>query len=120
MQIDGSQHPWLDERGPTLALLIVAEDVTGTAAQTVLRPGKNSLGYLMLLEGWPAGGAVPALPPLLASTVGRKSPPRASSSGVGQAVGRIPTMGSLTDERRLLSDSVDVRSSFSVSLLGGR
>ena len=44
VQTGGSQYPWLEDRGPTLALLIVAEDVTGTAAQTVLRAGKNSLG----------------------------------------------------------------------------
>ena len=30
MQIDGSNHPWLEDRGPKLTLLIAVDDATGT------------------------------------------------------------------------------------------
>ena len=33
MQIDGSQNPWLEDRGPELTLLIAVDDTTGTVAQ---------------------------------------------------------------------------------------
>ena len=32
VQIDGSQHPWLEDRGPKLTLLIAVDDATGTVA----------------------------------------------------------------------------------------
>ena len=32
VQIDGSNHPWLEDRGPKLTLLIAADDATGTVA----------------------------------------------------------------------------------------
>ena len=67
MQTGGSQYPWLEDRGPTLALLSVAEDVTGTAAQTVLRAGENTRGYPVLLEGLvrQRGGSCATTPPCL-------------------------------------------------------
>ena len=51
MQIDGSNHPWLEERGPKLALLIAVDDATGSVAQAVFRTSEDTRGYLMLLEG---------------------------------------------------------------------
>ena len=33
VQIDGSNHPWLEDRGPKLTLLIAVDDATGTVAQ---------------------------------------------------------------------------------------
>ena len=32
LQIDGSHHPWLEDRGPKLTLLIAVDDATGTGA----------------------------------------------------------------------------------------
>ena len=37
VQIDGSQHPWLGDRGPKLMLLIAVDDATGTVAQAAFR-----------------------------------------------------------------------------------
>ena len=54
-----------------------------------------------------------------ACTDGRCSPPRAASSGVGQSVGRAPTVGSLAGERGRYQ-AVLRRSSFPVSFLCGR
>ena len=50
VQIDGSQHPWLEDRGPKLGLLIAVDDATGTVAQAVFRTGEDTRGYLVLLE----------------------------------------------------------------------
>ena len=51
VQIDGSNHPWLEDRGPKLTLLIAVDDATGTVAQSVFRTGEDTRGYLVLLEG---------------------------------------------------------------------
>ena len=51
MQIDGSNHPWLEDRGPKLTLLIAVDDATGTVAQAAFRTSKDTRGYLVLLEG---------------------------------------------------------------------
>ena len=119
--VDGSHTPGLEDRRPELTLLIAAADATGTVAQAAFRATEDTRGYLMLLDGLVRRrGSSSATTPLLACTAGRKSPPRASSNGVGQAIGRTPTAGSRTDERRLLPDSVNARRSFSVSLFGGR
>ena len=51
VQIDGSNHPWLEDRGPKLTLLIAVDDATGTVAQAVFRTSEDTRGYLVLLEG---------------------------------------------------------------------
>ena len=51
VQIDGSQHPWLEDRGPKLTLLIAVDDATGTVAQAVFHTTEDTRGYLLLLEG---------------------------------------------------------------------
>ena len=51
VQIDGSQHPWLEDRGTKLTLLIAVDDATGTVAQAVFRTSEDTRGYLVLLEG---------------------------------------------------------------------
>ena len=51
VQIDGSNHPWLEDRGPKLTLLIAVDDATGTGAQAVFRTSEDTRGYLVLLEG---------------------------------------------------------------------
>ena len=51
VQVDGSHHPWLEERGPKLVLLLAVDDATGAVAQAVFRPSEDTRGYLVLLEG---------------------------------------------------------------------
>ena len=51
VQIDGSNHPWLEDRGPKLTLLIAVDDATSTVAQAVFRTTEDTRGYLVLLEG---------------------------------------------------------------------
>ena len=50
VQIDGSHHPWLEDRGPKLTLLIAVDDATSTVAQAVFRTTEDTRGYLVLLE----------------------------------------------------------------------
>ena len=50
LQIDGSHHHWLEERGPRFVLLLAVYDATGAVAQAVFRPSEDTRGYLALLE----------------------------------------------------------------------
>ncbi len=59
VQIDGSNHPWLEDRGPKLALLIAVDDATSTVGQAVFRTGEDTRGYLLLLEGLIRQWAIP-------------------------------------------------------------
>ena len=50
LQMDGSHHPWLEERGPRFVLL-TGDDATGTVANAFFRPGEDTRGYFQLMEG---------------------------------------------------------------------
>jgi transposase len=50
LQLDGSPHAWLEDRGPRLSLLAAIDDATGAIAGAVWRAEEDSLGYLALLE----------------------------------------------------------------------
>ena len=62
VQIDGSYHPWLEDRGPKLTLLIAVDDATDTVAQAVFRTGEDTRGYLVLLEGLVRQWGIPLSP----------------------------------------------------------
>ena len=51
VQIDGSHHRWLEERGPRLVLLLAVDDATGAVAQATFRTTEDTRGYMVLLEG---------------------------------------------------------------------
>ena len=51
VQIDGSRHSRLQERGPKLTLLLTVDDTTGAVVQAVFRTTGDTRGYLALLEG---------------------------------------------------------------------
>ena len=51
IQVDGSPHPWLEDRGPRFVLLLAVDDATGTVAQTIFHTTEDTRGYLVLLEG---------------------------------------------------------------------
>ena len=46
LQVDGSHHAWLEERGPRFALLLA----TGAAVHALFRPVEDARGYFLLLE----------------------------------------------------------------------
>ena len=51
VQVDGSHHSWLEERGPKLVVLLAVDDATGVVARAVFRVSEDTRGYLLLLEG---------------------------------------------------------------------
>ena len=51
IQVDGSHHPWLEERGPRFVLLLAVDDATGMVANAVFRQAEHTRGYLILMDG---------------------------------------------------------------------
>jgi transposase len=50
VQMDGSPHAWLEERGPRLALHGAIDDATGKVLAGVFRPTEDQIGYLLLIR----------------------------------------------------------------------
>lgn len=48
VQIDGSPHAWLEERGPRLHLLAAIDDATGKLLAAVFREQEDRVGYFQL------------------------------------------------------------------------
>jgi transposase len=51
IQIDGSHHRWLEERGPRFALLLSVDDATGKVPYAFFQEKENTEGYFRLLLG---------------------------------------------------------------------
>lgn len=51
VQIDGSHHPWLEERGPRFALLLAVDDATSTVPHALFGQEEDTRGYFLLMEG---------------------------------------------------------------------
>ena len=51
LQLDGSHHVWLEDRGPWLTLLLAVDDATGTAPYALFQEQEDTRGYLSLLQG---------------------------------------------------------------------
>jgi transposase len=49
VQIDGSPHAWLQERGPRLTVLAAIDDATGRVEAAVFRQQEEAQGYFLLL-----------------------------------------------------------------------
>lgn len=50
VQIDGSDHNWLEDRGPRLVLLIAVDDATGQILAATFRPTEDFEGYRRLFD----------------------------------------------------------------------
>jgi transposase len=50
IQMDGSHHPWLEDRGPRLVLLAAIDDATGRVLAAVFRLQEDAHGYFLLLR----------------------------------------------------------------------
>src|SRR5712691_10328567 len=48
VQLDGSRHPWLDQRGPRLSLLAAMDDATGEVLAATFRDEEDAHGYLQV------------------------------------------------------------------------
>ena len=51
VQIDGSHHRWLGERGPWLTLFLAVDDATGTVPYALFREQEDTEGYFRLMKG---------------------------------------------------------------------
>jgi hypothetical protein len=60
LQIDGSRHRWLENRGPQLTLLAAIDDATGRVPAALFREQEDSQGYFLLLEQIVRTHGVPA------------------------------------------------------------
>jgi transposase len=50
LQLDGSPHAWLEDRGPRLTLIGAIDDATGRIAAATFREQEDGTGYLWLLR----------------------------------------------------------------------
>ena len=50
LQLDGSHHLWLENRGPWLTLFLSIDDATGTVPYAIFREREDTLGYFGLLK----------------------------------------------------------------------
>jgi hypothetical protein len=50
LQLDGSPHDWLEERGPRLTLLVAIDDANSEVPHGVFRQQEDDAGYLELLK----------------------------------------------------------------------
>lgn len=51
VQVDGSPHRWLEERGPWLTLLLAVDDATGNVPYALFREQEDTVGYFRLMTG---------------------------------------------------------------------
>ena len=59
LQIDGSQHDWLEGRGPYLTLVAAIDDASGKVAGALFREEEDAQGYLLLLREIICGQGIP-------------------------------------------------------------
>ena len=50
LQLDGSHHRWLEDRGPWLNLFLAIDDATGRVPYAIFREREDTLGYFELLK----------------------------------------------------------------------
>jgi transposase len=51
VQIDGSHHKWLEDRGPHLTLLLSIDDATGAVPFALFQAQEDTEGYFRLMQG---------------------------------------------------------------------
>ncbi|MGD0855787.1 MAG: ISNCY family transposase [Dehalococcoidia bacterium] len=59
LQIDGSPHDWLEERGPKLSMIAAIDDATGKVAGALFREQEDAQGYFLLLKQIVAAHGIP-------------------------------------------------------------
>ena len=59
IQIDGSRHAWLEDRGPQLSLLAAIDDATGKVVAAVFRQQEDAQGYFLLVQQLVEGSGRP-------------------------------------------------------------
>jgi len=60
LQVDGSRHAWLEQRGPSLTLVGGIDDATSTVTGAIFRNQEDAAGYFAVLTQTAAGYGLPA------------------------------------------------------------
>lgn len=60
LQVDGSRHAWLEQRGPLLTLVGGIDDASGTVTGAVFREQEDAAGYFEVLIQTAVGYGLPA------------------------------------------------------------
>lgn len=84
VQIDGSPHAWLGDRGPRLTLLAAIDDATGRLEAAVFRAQEDAQGYFLLLWQLVAQHGRPLALYHDRHTIFRPLLPRAAAAGTTQ------------------------------------
>ncbi len=59
LQMDGSHHRWLEDRGPWFTLFMAIDDATGTVPYALFREQEDTQGYFELLKAIINRGGIP-------------------------------------------------------------
>jgi transposase len=59
LQIDGSDHDWLERRGPRLTLIAAIDDASGEIPSALFREEEDAAGYFLLLRRIVQGPGLP-------------------------------------------------------------
>ncbi|MGH7428941.1 MAG: ISNCY family transposase, partial [Candidatus Methylomirabilaceae bacterium] len=59
VQLDGSHHPWLDQRGPRLTLVAAMDDATGEVLAATFRDEEDAHGYFVVFEALTQTNGIP-------------------------------------------------------------
>jgi hypothetical protein len=51
VQIDGSHHKWLEDRGPSFTLVLAIDDATGSVPFALFPEQEDTAGYFRLVKG---------------------------------------------------------------------
>jgi hypothetical protein len=51
LQLDGSPHAWLEDRGPQFTLLMAVDDATGMVPYALFHQQEDTRGYFLLMRG---------------------------------------------------------------------
>jgi hypothetical protein len=51
VQIDGSHHKWLEDRGPSFTLVLAIDDATGSVPFALFQEQEDTVGYFRLVKG---------------------------------------------------------------------
>jgi transposase len=60
LQVDGSRHAWLEDRGPLLTLVGGIDDASGIVTGAIFREQEDAAGYFAVLTQTAAGYGLPA------------------------------------------------------------
>jgi hypothetical protein len=59
VQVDGSRHAWLEDRGPWLTLLGAVDDATDELLAATFRAQEDAAGYFEVLRAIVTGKGIP-------------------------------------------------------------